>query len=115
MLKWLPVTLCDPPHSVSRPNQVVDLANDFHETGWYGPALVGYPLNGRIQLLTGSHRYAAARLSEKDQLPVYLVSLAEVEAFWGNVGQWKRILNSAPHVIAGFPGKHFVDRKAIPR
>lgn len=115
MLKWLPLTLCDPPHSVSRPNQVIDLANDFQETGWYGPALVGYPIEGRIQLLTGSHRYAAASLCKKQTVPVYLVRLSEIEAFWGNLDQWSRILNSAPHVVAGQPGRHFVDRKAIQR
>ena len=46
------------------------------------PALVGYPLNGKIQLLSGTHRHLAAKLAGI-QLPVVIHLRSWVEQTWG--------------------------------
>lgn len=75
---------CDAPHAVSRPEQVIDLANEFVRNGWdkTKPKLIAYPYNGRLQLLSGTHRQAAAKLAEID-IPIVLVSYETVEKTWG--------------------------------
>jgi len=45
-------------------------------------ALVGYPLNGRIQLLSGTHRHTAAKMAGI-KLPVTLWLRSDVEKTWG--------------------------------
>jgi hypothetical protein len=46
------------------------------------PALVGYPLNGRIQLASGTHRHEAAKRAGI-RLPIRLMLRSSVEAMWG--------------------------------
>lgn len=46
------------------------------------PALVGYPLDGRIQLLSGTHRHLAAKQAGI-LLPVTLWLRSDVEKMWG--------------------------------
>lgn len=60
---------CDAPHGLdldpgSRDSlKVENLAAAFVTSGFDSdkPALVGYPLGGRVQLLTGTHRLEAAK------------------------------------------------------
>jgi len=83
---------CDPPHKVARPEQVIDLANSFVENGWdtTKPRLVAYPLNGRIQLLSGSHRWAAAQLADIE-IPLAIVSYEVVKDTWGT-DEWFQLM-----------------------
>jgi ParB-like chromosome segregation protein Spo0J len=81
---------CYPPHKVSRPDQVIDLANSFLERGWDGPKLVGYPLGDKIQLLSGSHRYEAAKLVGID-LPVVVVPYEVIGEIWG-MDEWSKLM-----------------------
>ena len=84
---WFFPDFCDPPHRVARPEQVDDLAEKLEE-GWDRgcPALVGYPVLDqrgiRIQLLSGSHRWAAAN-RVWTMLPVVIVQFSEVDECWG--------------------------------
>lgn len=58
------------------------------------PALVGYPLNGRVQLLTGTHRHEAARRASI-RLPVRMVLRSDVEATWGT-DRWLETIRDVP-------------------
>ena len=89
-MMWLHPNDCDAPHSVSRLNQVVDLANDMERRGWDGPNLIGYPLAGRIQLLSGTHRHAAATL-RRAAIPVEIVLRSDIERCWGTE-QWALVM-----------------------
>lgn len=64
--------------------------------GWAqdAPKLVGYRLpSGKIQLLSGSHRWAAAQAVGL-ALPVVVWSEAEVRDAWGDLERWERIMRS---------------------
>lgn len=58
------------------------------------PALVGYPLAGRVQLLSGTHRHEAARRVGM-LLPVRLVLRSVVEASWGKP-EWEEVIRDIP-------------------
>lgn len=81
---------CDPPHGLdltpgSRDSlKVESLTEAFIEHGFdkNEPALVGYPLNGRIQLLSGTHRHEAAKRAGI-MLPIKMHLRSVVEASWG--------------------------------
>ena len=85
MLASLCPSDCSPPHGVSRDEFVVQLANVFTSDGWdyRKPALVGYPWLDGVQLLSGSHRWAAAVMAELETIPVVVISFAEVRKAWG--------------------------------
>ena len=86
---------CDPPHRVGRPEQVMELQAAFARDGWSPkhPSLVGYPLNGRIQLLSGSHRWAAS-VGVLDRIPVAVVPLRLVEESWGDLDRWPVVMGA---------------------
>lgn len=46
------------------------------------PAMVGYPLDGKIQLVTGTHRHEAGTRADIF-LPITIKLRSEVEAIWG--------------------------------
>lgn len=56
--------------------------------------LVGYPLDGKIQLLSGTHRHRAAELAGI-QLPVTLWLRSDVERLWGTP-DWKKLIEDIP-------------------
>lgn len=85
-----------PPHRVTRPEHVDALADDMRLWGWRGDALVGYRLHGETQLLSGTHRQAAAdRLGL--YVPVMMHPLADVTAAWGT-DDWFRIMHSGESI-----------------
>jgi ParB-like chromosome segregation protein Spo0J len=65
-------------------NKVAMLAEMFLKEGFdvTKPALVGYPIDGKIQLLSGTHRHRAA-LKIGMKLPVTLFIRSDVERVWG--------------------------------
>jgi hypothetical protein len=95
MILWVEPGLCDPPHKVSRENQVRKLSEQFSKNGWDAdkPALIGYPLNHRIQLLSGSHRWAAA-VDVLDRIPVIIKDYDEVENARGDLILWKKLMKA---------------------
>ncbi len=90
MIIWVSAGDCDPPHGLnlapgSRDRLKVESLLDAFELDGFDlsePALIGYPLDGRIQLLSGTHRHRAATLAEI-RLPVTLWLRSTVEQCWG--------------------------------
>jgi hypothetical protein len=58
------------------------------------PALVGYPRDGRVQLLSGTHRHLAAKQAGI-MLPVTLKLRSIVEAAWGT-DAWDDLIRDIP-------------------
>ena len=97
MMIWIDPDRCDPPHRVSHGDKLVDLANEFVERGWGEnyPALIGYMLEGRLQLLSGTHRHKAAEMAGI-RLPVIVRDYDDVSRAWGTEA-WADIMD-APSV-----------------
>jgi hypothetical protein len=87
---------CDPPHDVTHPEHASKLFRDFEKNGWAPdkPALIGYPWEGKIQLVSGSHRWAAAN-ANKMKIPVVIRSFDEVKRIWGT-DEWLTWLREPP-------------------
>lgn len=85
---------CDPPHRISHEEKLADLADEFVTNGWSPehPVLIGYVLDGRVQLLSGTHRHAAANYA-CIALPVLLRPYAEIEQAWGTE-HWAEIMTA---------------------
>lgn len=80
-----------PPHKITRPEQVDQLTASMEEGGWQGDPLVGYWICGELQLLTGTHRRAAADRANI-LVPVIVYSYQEVLGAYGNLEHWNRII-----------------------
>lgn len=100
-LIWINPTFCTPPHGVDllspkHFNQVQDLYNYFIAYGFdqTRPALLGYFWENTIQLLSGSHRWLAAKYAGIS-LPVKLIPYSEVEACWGTEA-WFDLMKDIP-------------------
>lgn len=95
ILCWLDPQACDPPHGVTHPDKEVDLAREFHVRGWHPdhPALVGYELGRRVQLLSGSHRWAAAKMAGI-KIPVVVHPEATIVRAYGDLDAWKTLMHS---------------------
>ncbi len=92
---------CVPPHTLDLGwnhdrEKVEALVAAFTLAGFdeQEPALVGYPRDGRIQLLTGTHRCEAARRAGI-KLPVTLWLRSDVEATWGT-DLWPTVIKDIP-------------------
>lgn len=93
---------CDPPHGLDMyPGsrdwwKVERLKQSFSQWGFDAgePALVGYPRDGRIQLLSGTHRHLAAKQTGI-MLPVTLKLRSVVEAAWGT-DAWDELIKDIP-------------------
>jgi hypothetical protein len=93
---------CIPPHPLDpTPGgrdelKVERLAEHFRKEGFNPamPALVGYPLLGMVQLLTGTHRHEAA-LRASIYLPVSLRLRSDVGRLWGTDG-WADLVADVP-------------------
>ena len=99
---WVDPSDCDPPHGLdltpgSRDSLKVEmLVEEFSRNGFdvNQPALVGYPLDGRIQLLSGTHRHTAA-LRAGIRLPVTMKLRSVVMAAWGT-SAWDQLIEDIP-------------------
>ncbi len=98
MIIWVSPSMCRPPHRVTRPDQVDSLIQDFVDFGWWGESLVGYftwdepTKEYALQLLSGSHRWAAANTLGM-RIPVYMEAEDVVEEAWGDLVKWQEIMN----------------------
>jgi hypothetical protein len=86
---WVDPNDCAAPHSLDMDsardaNKVGNLRQQFEKHGFdvNYPALVGYPLDGKIQLLSGTHRHLAAKQANVP-LPVTLWLRSDIERMWG--------------------------------
>lgn len=101
ILVWVDPRDCTAPHGLDMQterdaNKVEDLRQQFEERGFdiNCSALVGYPLNGKIQLLSGTHRHLAAKQAGI-LLPVTLWLRSDVERMWGTE-LWDRVIEDIP-------------------
>ena len=102
MVVWMSPSDCFPPHGLdmtrgSRDHRkVMWLYDQFVENGFDEdePALVGYPLDGKVQLLSGTHRHRAAGMAGI-KLPVTLWLRSDIEEVWGT-DAWKEIMRDIP-------------------
>jgi hypothetical protein len=77
-------------------SKVAMLVNAFKENGFdlNMPALIGCPLDGKIQLLSGTHRHLAAK-QVGIRLPVSLWLRSDIECLWGTE-EWAKVLEDIP-------------------
>lgn len=103
VVTWVDPNDCDPPHGLdlttARDANKVEFLMDqfFHGDGFDTdePALVGYPLEGRVQLLSGTHRHEAA-LRTGTLLPIVFWLRSDIEEAWGDLKQWLRVMEDIP-------------------
>lgn len=102
VITWLEPHDCDPPHGLDMQCEhdaakVAMLADAFYKSGFDDTksALVGYVKNGRVQLLSGTHRHRAA-LYTQTPLPVVLWLGSDIDKAWGQTEQWMRIIQDIP-------------------
>ena len=102
LIKWLGADDCEPPHGLDMgskhdADKVEMLEKQFTINGFDKryPALIGYPLNGKIQLLSGTHRHAAACRSGA-KLPVILWLKSDIEESWGELQKWAKVIQDIP-------------------
>ena len=90
---WMKPNLCWPPHRVTHSDKLLELLEAFQASGWdeTQPALIGYPDGHGVQLLSGSHRHAAALRADID-IPVCVYPYATVRAAWGDLSTWQLIM-----------------------
>lgn len=106
---WVDPNDCDPPHGLDmRSNHDADkvalLKEAFQREGFNlsYPALVGYPLNGRIQLVSGTHRHAAAQQAGI-KLPITLWLRSSILELWGT-DLWSKVILDIPvHELTEYP------------
>lgn len=67
-----------PPHSARDEAKLAAIAADLDANGWTGRPLLGVRESETVMLLTGSHRYAAARDAGLDEIPVYVLDAADL-------------------------------------
>jgi hypothetical protein len=98
---WVSAEDCDPPHGLDMSwkhdaEKVAALTEAFKTNGFDKnmPALIGYPNEGRIQLLSGTHRHLAAKQAGI-KLPVVIVLRSIVEASWGT-DKWNDLIEDIP-------------------
>lgn len=82
-----------PPHRITHFEKFLELVSKFQNDGWdpLQPALLGYD----DQLITGSHRWAAARKANI-LIPVIVYSRRFIEEVWGT-DDWLSMIRSPPN------------------
>ncbi len=94
-IRWLSPEACDPPHRVTHPEHYEAL-RDALRSGWEAdaPACLGYLWDERVQLISGSHRWAACRdIGQK--IPVAMLSYEWVKSIWGT-DAWLTLIANPP-------------------
>lgn len=97
MIIWVLAEDCIPSHSLGLQSKhdrekVEYLAQEFAKYGFDPnfPALVGYPLDGKIQLLTGTHRQLSGELSNT-KIPMSMFLRSDIEKAWGTT-VWQQVV-----------------------
>jgi hypothetical protein len=95
VINWLHPRLCLPPHRVTHPEKYEQLLEAFQSHGWDcgHPVLLGYPWDGKVQLVTGSHRWQAA-LDAGIDIPVDLRSYGYMRSIWGTE-RWVTLISTS--------------------
>lgn len=95
VIQWLRTSDCSPPHQVTHPEKAAKLEWEFITSGWdtSQPALIGYSYGDTVQLLSGSHRWAAAAAAGI-RIPVIVKPYGEVRWSYGNLERWAMLMGS---------------------
>lgn len=95
---WVDPNDCEPPHGLDLQaphdaDKVNMLVKAFSESGFdkTKPALVGYPVDGRVQLLSGTHRHEAAKRTNT-KLPIVFWLRSTIESAWGSLDDWLHLM-----------------------
>lgn len=67
------LTACAPLHEVRDADKLATLVAAMRRDGWQGRPLLAMPNGDGVQLLTGSHRYAAAVAAGLETVPVVCI------------------------------------------
>jgi hypothetical protein len=96
-VRWIDPKSCKPPHRVTHQDKFIDLCEQFAHCGWdtKKPTLVGYQWKG-IQLISGSHRWAAAKHSNI-KIPVIIYPYKTIVRIWGT-DDWLELLQNIPNI-----------------
>jgi ParB-like chromosome segregation protein Spo0J len=88
----LNASMCLPPHRITHPEKLDELIESFKKLGWDNakPKLIGYSFYGMVQLITGSHRWWAAKLVGI-KIPVKVYSYSHIKSIWGT-DEWITLL-----------------------
>lgn len=99
MYEWIEPEKCEPPHRVTHPEFFRLLIKEFQEFGWRKgtPALLGYDFFNHIQLISGSHRWAAAKIVGI-KIPVMVNSYDDVLQKWG-FDEWVKMVKNPPIIF----------------
>ena len=102
LITWVEANDCYPPHgldmkSTHDSDKVNWLETMFRDEGFdkQFPALIGYPLDNKIQLLSGTHRHEAAKRTGI-KLPVVLWLRSDVMSSWGFLEKWLHVMKDIP-------------------
>lgn len=102
IIVWIKPEDCYPPHgldlkSIHDGDKVNWLEYEFKTNGFdkSKSALIGYPLDDKIQLLSGTHRHEAAKRIDIE-LPIVLWLRSDVEKSWGIIEKWIRVMKDIP-------------------
>lgn len=84
---------CEPPHRVTHPTRMEGIAESLWNKGWDGPPLIGYHTNdqAKVVLLSGSHRFAAAK-ELGFHIPVEVLPYKLVNEAYGDIAKWRRLM-----------------------
>lgn len=96
---WIPPYQCAPPHKITHKDKFLELVEQFKIIGWNlkEPALIGYPFNRGVQLISGSHRWAAAMIANI-LIPVKIHEYEYIYEIWGKDG-WLELIKNPPRIL----------------
>jgi hypothetical protein len=102
VITWVHPNDCDPPHGLdlTAPHDYEKVNMLVEAFSTYGfdkskSALVGYPREGRVQLLSGTHRHEAAKRAGI-ALPVMFWLRSAIEESWGELDDWRKVMQDIP-------------------
>jgi len=83
---------CSPPHGLTHPEKLEQLIAAFESTGWDDtkPHLLGYWWKGSVQLVSGSHRWLAAKYADIP-IPVDVYPYSFMQSIWGT-DEWVKLI-----------------------
>ena len=102
ILTWIHPCKCIPPHRITHWDKFTDLKNNL-SNGWDSacPVLIGYLFENKIQLISGSHRWAAM-LELNKEIPVFVMDYEVVLSIHGT-DTWVNMMSNPP-LLENFDG-----------
>ena len=122
VITWVHAQDCFPPHGLDMTaprnyKKVEMLIEAFTRDGGFDKsksALLGYPLDGKIQLLSGTHRHRAAEATGI-LLPVMLWLRSDIERVWGDLESWVHVMRDIPVSLLETWTREDVEKMRLPK